>query len=301
MLELCRGAERKVLLVAPFVKVRALQRVLSAIGKEIKDITCVGRLRPEDVVGGATDLAVFDVIAKQPGARLLYHPYLHAKLYRADDRCLVGSANITYRGLGWTTPANLETLVSVSAADPAIVELEARLVAESMPADEAFRVALTLEVDRLRETGALAAEVDGGEEPSEQWLPLCSRPDQLWNVYAGVRLGDVLASNVEAATRDIDALRIPKGLPKNQFLACVSLAVRRVPLVETLRSRGSGACDREGLDLVREQCASAEGQSSLEPEDLWENLKEWLLMFLSRDFHAAVREELSIGRSRIVR
>jgi len=51
---------------------------------------------------------------------------LHAKFFAADDRCLVGSANVTSAALGWREPANLELLIPVKRTTAEVVALRRR-------------------------------------------------------------------------------------------------------------------------------------------------------------------------------
>ena len=70
------------------------------------------RWRLADLLAGVADLGVYDA-AVAKGAHLYLRYDLHAKLFVADDRCLVGSANVTDTALGWRSPENLELLVTV--------------------------------------------------------------------------------------------------------------------------------------------------------------------------------------------
>lgn len=93
ILALVGAAKRDVLIVAPFIKSAPVSRLLDTIGAEVQK-TIVTRWRCADVVAGISDLEVFD-IARRYHAKLLLCEDLHAKLYAADDRCFVGSANVT--------------------------------------------------------------------------------------------------------------------------------------------------------------------------------------------------------------
>ena len=79
LLELVSSAKERVVLVAPFIKVDALQRVLDAIPISAGlHIDCVTRWRPEDIVDGVCDLEIFEVITDRENAQLWRHPNLHA-------------------------------------------------------------------------------------------------------------------------------------------------------------------------------------------------------------------------------
>lgn len=98
--QLCAAGRRDILLVAPFVKAHTLERLLGQVAAEVA-VRCVTRWRPEEIVAGVSDLEVWPLLRDRVQSSLWLHPDLHAKLYRADDTCLIGSANITDTALGW--------------------------------------------------------------------------------------------------------------------------------------------------------------------------------------------------------
>ena len=303
VLGLCNKAQSRVLIVAPFMKEHALQRILDATSDDVAEVICVARFRPEDVVAGVSDLGVYDAICKRAGARLRLHSYLHAKLFRADEECLVGSANVTGRALGWANPANLELLIDAPASHPSIVILEKRLLQESIEVTDEIWESLSTEVERLL---AQRSEQDDEEArapsfDSANWLPTCSVPDQLWNVYSGKKINVVLESNVNAAKEDLRALDVPGGLPEIAFYAAVSIAFKGMPIVETVRGQiEDGIRDKDGPELV---AAFAEGRRLLdtyESSDLWDILKEWLAIYLREEMQLETEGEvLRPRRSRI--
>src|SRR5947199_2775416 len=121
LLELCPSASETLVIAAPFIKDTVLARVLDVLPSTVRRVTCITRWFPEEIAAGVSDLEIFDRLAAYQNARLLLHPHLHAKLYRADHRCLVGSANLTNRALGWSSPPNLELLVELDATFPELV------------------------------------------------------------------------------------------------------------------------------------------------------------------------------------
>jgi len=103
-LDLISIAQRDILLVSPFVKVQATDRILSSlqhrgIDKEIR-IVLLTNLRPESMLNGSTDVEALSALGKTlPRFELVHLPSLHAKVYVADDRiAVVTSANLTQPG-----------------------------------------------------------------------------------------------------------------------------------------------------------------------------------------------------------
>jgi hypothetical protein len=107
---LCQRAQKELVLVAPFVKADVLDRLLHHINIEVS-LTCVTRWHLDEIISGVSDIEVWDLIRERASASLLLRSDLHAKYYRADDECLIGSANLTMAALGWSSRQNLELLV----------------------------------------------------------------------------------------------------------------------------------------------------------------------------------------------
>ena len=96
---------------APFAKEVIVQLLLAATPVNVS-VEVVVRWLPFDIKVGVSDLEVWDIIRDRPGADLFVRQDLHAKYYRADDRCLVGSANLTGATLGLSLAPNFELLAS---------------------------------------------------------------------------------------------------------------------------------------------------------------------------------------------
>ncbi len=119
-------AKSEVYLCSPFIKEKVLRRLFKKIPKSVP-VVVVTRWRPDEVALGVSDLEVFDLAKKRPKTELRLLDELHAKLYIADDSCLVGSANLTDTALGWRTRANLEILIPARHTDKPVKALLTRL------------------------------------------------------------------------------------------------------------------------------------------------------------------------------
>ncbi len=105
LFELCAEANQEVLLVAPFIKASVLERLLDRIYPDVS-LKCITHWFPEEIVAGVSDLEVWNLIQNRPNSSLWLRPDLHAKYYRADNCCLIGSANLTNKALGWSDCPN---------------------------------------------------------------------------------------------------------------------------------------------------------------------------------------------------
>lgn len=140
VLDLMRSASSKVIVAAPYIKARTFRILLAALPEGVSDLICITRWLPEDIASGVCDIEIFEDIKKLHGdSKLLVHPHLHAKYYRAGEQCLVGSANLTGRGLGWIAPGNVELLVGLPFDFPGLREWEGTLLQSSISVTEDLR------------------------------------------------------------------------------------------------------------------------------------------------------------------
>jgi PLD-like domain len=97
--------DKNLLIVSPFVKRSALERVLKRLNERRRaasvEIGLVTDLRPESILAGSMDLdAISDIGRKIPGFELTHLPSVHAKVYVADCKmAIVTSGNFTEPGL----------------------------------------------------------------------------------------------------------------------------------------------------------------------------------------------------------
>lgn len=286
------GAEEEVAVVAPFIKVRAIERLLGACSDAV-EVTVIGRFRPDDIVAGVCDLEAAELLLSRPRVTLYTHPLLHAKLYRADNACLVGSANVTLRGLGWLPLSNEELLVETERT-PFLVELEHRLTVDG----EVMTWPRLRDLHaRIRDLPKQAPEEPAMDEPPSDalWMPTCRTPRYLFDVYAGTNEWRLLESAREAATRDLRAMGpLPPNLDRPAFEAAVRAALRQHQVVKWLVEQQEAV----ESDIVAGQIdpLASKSETTLSPELLWEIFQEWLLYFFPSEFRLVPAEtKLSYG------
>lgn len=297
LLALVRGASRELILVAPFIKTASLERVFAAIPDSVENITCVTRWLPEDIAAGVCDLEILDTVSARSGAALFVHPLLHAKYFRASTECLVGSANLTHRGLGWVTPSNVELLVPIPFTHPSVAEWETALLGAVVQATPDLRERIDAQAKKLGQISALDyARTEVG--PSEtsvtltKWIPLCPTPDRLWLVYNGKGEETMVTSAYEAACSDLSALSIPQGLSKPLFDAYVAGVLQTVPILTEIRSLAStGLPDSAAHEFLSAQIGQAIPTSA---EQAWHTLKTWIMHFFPGEFRLQAGQEVLI-------
>lgn len=281
VLELLAAARRDALIVAPFIRSDALGRLLDTLAAGV-DATIVTRWRPLDLLAGASDLGVLDVAAGKP-AQLLLRNDLHAKLFAADDACLVGSANVTNLALGWHQPANLELLVPVARAEPGIEEFERTLLAGCVPATEEQRDSLASVVETLESStldDAFLADLAG--EPAAvlpwNWFPRTRTPEDLYAVYAGdTGFGGELLRTMQA---DLRAIGPPSALDRAPFDHWLATMIAQTPLVAWILSEidHAGSVNETAL---REKLAEMRiDTDEHRARDVLETVRRWMTHFL---------------------
>ena len=292
------GADRDLVLVAPFMKARVLDKLLKDVSDEVR-VRCVTRWKPDEIAAGVSDLGVFDVLSSRPRTSLRLLPHLHAKYFRADERCLIGSANLTASALGWVLPCNVEILVEVAPTDPRLQEFEHFALSEALIATVELRslmesaaedvVTCQRESDLpISATWRREAEVRTREAaPSMMmatWLPAMREPHDLYLAYAG-RGGELSEASREAALRDLAVLDPPVGLPRETFTRVIAAALLQMPMLAEIdayvaRPRRFGA--------VRDLLTSKTGQGRSQASDAWQTTMRWLLEFVPDRYRRTV-------------
>ena len=253
VLDLIRSAEARVTVVAPYIKAHALRSLIGVVPKTVTEFICVTRWLPEDIASGVCDIEIFEEIANHPGGELRVHPHLHAKFYSNTKRCLVGSANLTGRGLGWRTPANVELLVELDRDFPGLSGWELQLLESSFVATVELRDQIHAEAQRLKELlpPNLSSEMKGSGDPYRLWMPTCTVPERLWVIYQGEGVESTVTSAYEAGQNDLLTLSPPRGLNQKLFEAYVASTLRQMPFfAEIDRLAPFGMTDAQAIEFL---------------------------------------------------
>ena len=276
---LLEKAEHQVLLCAPFIKSDVLQTVLSVIPASVP-ARIVTRWRAAEIAVGVSDLEVFDVVTGRPNTELQLLDDLHAKLYLADDQCLVGSANLTASALGWSRRSNVELLVPARADDPDIVFLLEQLeVAERATAIirmETEAMVASLEKPRLEEGGNMTDESDVRRLA---WLPRCAAPDKLYEIYRNVETTVVVEGTKDDGLADLRDLHIPYGLSPTEFSGRIRNTLLLMPaFAGIIEEVPQGLTDADGIAHVEEARPDFAGSDA---QEQWRIVRDWIGVFFS--------------------
>lgn len=95
-------------IISAFCKKDALMYLDKNISSTVTSKKIMVRFRLDDLIAGVTDFGIYEY-CKSHNWKLYIHLDLHAKTYIFDNlRCIVGSANVTNKGLGLAINHNIE-------------------------------------------------------------------------------------------------------------------------------------------------------------------------------------------------
>jgi hypothetical protein len=285
--ELLRRAEQRVILVAPFIKLDVFEATLAVVPRRVIDVTCVTRWSVAEVAAGVSDTQIFQA-AQQDGrvAVRLCHA-LHAKLFLADDQCLVGSANLTGKATGRVPEPNLEILVNVATTHPEVRHLLDRIDATAVAATDEVAATIQEQADLLRQDRPMIVTGETDVLPS-RWYPITRRPDRLYTAYCG--RGDLSAAVRKGIVYDLAHLDAAPGLDESTFNEAVRRRLRAIPEIQALLKDGV----LNSLEL-QQLIADHTGMSRREAKRATETIAAWLRYF-DRFYTNVASWELRPGR-----
>ena len=179
------------IIVSAFVGAKALDSLLDA-AKRVAERRLYVRWDLNDIATGASDWESWDV-ARSHHVPMYACPKLHAKLYIADDKVLIGSANATTPGLSGPSNGNLELLVLEDAEIDPVKEIVLRIQESSVLANP------------LGKDIALRPTSKNGNTEILIWLPK-SDPSRFLRVMAGE------ISHDEESRQDKSSLRLTQSV-----------------------------------------------------------------------------------------
>lgn len=303
VLKLIENATNRIVIVAPYIKSAAIRRLLKRLPDTVAELTCITRWLPEDIVSGVCDLEIFDDLMLVQGGRLLVHPNLHAKYYSNGQQSLVGSANLTSRGLGWHTPANVELLVALPAEFPGLADWESMLLESAIEATDQLRDQIRIQAEQLEQAGLVhhSPEVEDEGERVTLWVPHCPVPDRLWEVYCGRGANSMVSSAFKAAQNDLEALSPPQGLTEDLFIAYVAGILRQMPLLSELDKLAVvGLTDTNAHEFLSDHL-NGQNADINEYRQIWRIVKLWITYFFPEAYRLETGQEVLVKGREIPR
>jgi hypothetical protein len=256
--------------VAPFITKVGLLPLIAALAPSGR-IDVVTRWEPLEIRAGVSDPMIIDAVQASGGTvRLL--PRLHAKVYCVGDRALVGSANPTGPGLGFTTPANIEALVAATTNEPALSRLFATIDGLASKADRDYAIELVEYAAKLPE-GVLATPADHAVG-APFWVPRSMVPSRVEGCYLGT------VPDRADYRADLDAIDAPAGLSSLWFRTHVGLMLRQ-GLIGKIYQECEGLQQFSGIQLMLRIITGAGiATDDEDPMIIWRRILNWFEYYL---------------------
>lgn len=282
---LLQKARRRVILCAPFVKESVLRTILSVVDASVP-VTIVTRWRAAEVAAGVSDLEALDIARNRSKTELCLLDEIHAKLYVADDQCLVGSANLTASALGWARRNNIELLVPANADDSEISYLLHQLK-RAVPATPEIRERVSAEaasLDTLELTEAQGMKVNH-EYLHLPWLPRCAAPERLYEIYHNEATTGVARGTRDDGLADLRDISLSAGLAESEFQNEVQVSLQFMPAIaEIIDEVSKGLTDAQAESLI------SRARPHLGANDVknqWRIVRDWIAIFFDDEIEVA--------------
>jgi hypothetical protein len=219
---LLKGGEGELVLCAPFIKLGAFSRVMNLVPVGTK-ITVFTRWDPGEILAGVSDPEIWNILQERVNAELYLCPSLHAKYFRIGEDCLIGSSNLTQKGLGIAASSNLEILTKPGPTFE-FDKFEERLFGLSKRASKEIFDSLQGLLD-LR-------EAPNGEslQESGHWLPRLQNPSYLFQIYSGGH-PPLSKPSIGIASSEMRRFAIPAGLSESEFRSAVGIRLLEEPFI----------------------------------------------------------------------
>jgi hypothetical protein len=263
------GAEKAVV-VAPFITKGGLLPLVAALAPGGR-IDVVTRWEPREIRAGVSDPMIIDVVEACGGTvRLL--PRLHAKVYCVGEQALVGSANPTGPGLGFTTPANVEALVVAAKDEPALSRLFATIDGLASLADRDYAIQLVEYASTLPES--LTTSLLDHTAGAPHWVPRAMVPSQVQKCYLGI------VPERDDYRADLDAINAPPGLSSGSFHTHTGLVLRQ-GIIGKIYQECEGLQQFPGVELMLRILVDAGVATNDEnPTIIWRRILNWFQFYL---------------------
>nr|WP_239070562.1 MULTISPECIES: phospholipase D family protein [unclassified Streptomyces] len=267
-----KHASNSVILIAPFIKKPIFEAAVDAIPASVETIRCVTRWTPAEVAAGVSDPEIMEVAERDKRVRVMLCPTLHAKIYAADDYCLIGSANLTGKATGRVPGANIELLIKVATAHPEVQRVLGHVESIARSASLELAAIVRRQANLLEETGAASSVPDVESKAAALWYPNTRRPENLYALYNG--RGSFAAAVEAGIIEDLALLDIPAGLDESDFHAAVRSRLGEIPELQRLQA-GHNLSSTELQKAIAERSGASEGLARRRTE----NIAAWLQYF----------------------
>ena len=231
-----KRTRQTVLIICPFVKLETLHRLIVARADSVA-VTIVCSWKLENFVAGACDAELFPYCADH-NVTLLANNRVHLKAWLFDrDTLILGSANITDRGLTDAPSSNYEFAIISKASEAEMLHFDS-ILGESVEIDasvyERTIDALGRHPSSQERFDDLLPNGDANVALVDQ-IPLTPSPQDLWEQYATYSARE----RSLACIHDLDRLRICAGVSQESFFVAAKSGLFSFPIVSRFLERAA--------------------------------------------------------------
>lgn len=287
---LFENTEDDVSIIAPFIKVNALRSLLEAFPSETH-LRCVTRWLPKEVAAGVSDPEILDVLEKRGNFSLSLVDTLHAKLYIAGDRCLVGSANVTHAGLGERGDSNnIEILVDTTIDDPGVAQTLGEISKTERPATRDIAQITRRLADSFSTSASSTAAIE------ILWSPISRRPQDAYLLYTQPPSGYTTAAD-RTLLNDLARANLQPGLEEDKFRSVIRSLLQAIPIAENfLKITGDTTLTFADTHSYFKEIAG----DQVSANELWLAFVEWMAYFFSDQVMKQEITEIALRRAQIL-
>ncbi len=161
-------------IISPYITIRPVKAVASIVTSQT-EIDIVTDFSYDNFMSGASSLGAFVFLSNRPHTKIFTVDRLHAKAYICGDKALIGSANFTDRGLGFSQQANVEVLALVGRDDDSVKELLKQIdeIKKPLAQSEIEKMITHLSRQRARDRAIIQQRVQSILSRTN-WVPSCS-------------------------------------------------------------------------------------------------------------------------------
>ena len=277
-------------IIAPFIKVDALRSLLEVFPSGTH-LRCVTRWLPKEVAAGISDLEILDVLEKRGNFSLSLVDRLHAKLYIAGDRCLVGSANVTLAGLGEGGDSNnIEVLVDTTIDAPGVAETLEEISKTERPATGAIAQITRRLADSLSASAPSTAVVE------ISWSPVSRRPQDAYLFYTQPPSGYTKAAD-RTLLDDLAKANLQPGFEEDEFRSAIRSLLQTILIAESfLKTTEDTTLTFADTHSYFEEIAGDQFSAN----ELWLAFVEWMAYFFNDQVMRQEITEIALRRAQIL-
>lgn len=236
----------EVVIVSPYIKNETIKWIFSLINSEAK-VLVLTKANLQDFIFGASDIESWQEIWKI-GGRLFIEQNLHAKYYRFDNVVLIGSANLTEKGLNRYKDPNLELMCVIDYSKD-IAKIEEKIFSNKIEIEEdqfrelkeivdnykAKQVINDLDLQIKKLTKLYELKFKEVTLP-DRWCFKTKNPSNLWKSYE--KPSDLDQISLDYAAHDLSVMDILPwdGMLKEEFYSLIAGRLRNWGLVKKLNN-----------------------------------------------------------------